>query len=671
MIREPQIEPRIAHQAQSGLSSTMAQEGSNTPKQAIVVFKPSGQVVQVEIGTLLSDAAVEAGIALNLPCGGQGRCGRCRVKVEHGAISHRSGVRLTSAEIDEGWALGCQAVVKGDAVVFVPEQEEAEIKVTALTVGAERIALAAEFTEELDPSVRRAHVVIPPPSLDDQTTDWDRLLRELSLEHGIPNATASLPMLRTLGRDLREAEWNTTAVLEMGDPELNSCAQPRLIDLLPGDQSDRCYGVAIDIGTTSNVVYLVDLAHGRVLDRASAYSGQISAGEDVISRIIFSQKRDGLNRLQKMVLKTLNGLLEDLASRNQIPLRQISKAVVAGNTTMIQLFLAIDPSTIREMPFIPTISQPLPVTAEELGLNINPQATVDCLPVVGAYVGADITAGVVASEMAETDALTLFIDVGTNGEIVLGNRDWLITCACSAGPAFEGSGVRHGMRATAGAIEEIWIDHRTYEPTYQTIGQLPARGICGSGMIGLLAELFITGIVDKAGKIQRNLPTPRVRTGDHGGEYVVVWANQSGIGTDIVINEVDIENLLRTKGAIYAGFSVLVQSVGLELAEVEQVFIAGAFGQYINVEKAIQIGLLPDMPWDRFHYLGNTSVLGAFYSLVSRPMRRKVLEVAQKMTYLELSADNTFYDQFMSALFLPHTDITAFPSVLRVLNQRE
>ena len=625
----------------------------------------------MEIGTLLSDAAVEAGIGLNLPCGGQGRCGRCRVKVEHGAISHRSGVRLTSAEIEEGWALGCQAVVKGDAVVFVPEQEQAEIEIIAPTVGAERIALAAEFTEELDPTLRRAHVTIEPPSLDDQTTDWDRLLRELSLQHRIENVTASLPMLRTLGRDLREAEWSTTAVLEMGDPVHNPCAQPRLIDLLPGDQSDRCYGVAIDIGTTSNVVYLVDLSKGKVLDRASAYSGQISAGEDVISRIIFSQKRGGLDRLQQMVLKTLNGLLEDLASRNQIPLRQISKAVVTGNTTMIQLFLAIDPRTIREMPFVPAISQPLPVTAEELGLNINPQATVDCLPVVGAYVGADITAGVVASGMHDTDALTLFIDVGTNGEIVLGNRDWLITCACSAGPAFEGSGVRHGMRATAGAIEEIWIDHRTYEPTYQTIGQLPARGICGSGMIGLLAEMFVTGIIDKAGKVQRDLPTPRVRTGDHGGEYVVAWANQSGIGTDIVINEVDIENLLRTKGAIYAGFSVLVQSVGLELAEVEQVFIAGAFGQYINVEKAIQIGLLPDMPWDRFHYLGNTSVLGAFYSLVSRSMRRKVLEVAQKMTYLELSADNSFYDQFMSALFLPHTDITSFPSVLRLLNQRE
>ncbi len=648
----------------------MVDTGEPQSKKAIVVFKPSGQVVEVEIGTLLSDAAVQAGIGLNLPCGGQGRCGRCRVRVEHGAISHRSGVRLTSAELEEGWALGCQTVVKGDAIVFVPEQERVEIEFITKTVGAERIALAAEFTGDVDPSVRRAHVTIEPPSLEDQTTDWDRLLRQLARQHNIQNVTASLSMLRTLGRDLREAEWNATAVLEMGDPITNACTQPRLIDLLPGKQTGHCFGVAIDIGTTSNVVYLVDLIKGKVVDRASAYNAQIQAGEDVISRIVFSQKRDGLERLQKMVLKTLNGLLEELTSRNQIPAQHVSKAVVAGNTTMIQLFLGIDPRTIREMPFIPAISQPLPITAEEIGLNIDPQAIVDCLPVVGAYVGADITAGVLASGMHDTDALTLFIDVGTNGEIVLGNRDWLITCACSAGPAFEGSGVRHGMRATAGAIEEVWIDHRTYEPTYQTIGGLPARGICGSGMIGLLAEMFITGIVDKGGKIQRDLPTPRVRVGDHGGEYVVVWANQSAIGTDIVINEVDIENLLRTKGAIYAGFSVLVQSVGLQLADVEQVLIAGAFGQYINVEKAIQIGLLPDMPWDRFHYLGNTSALGAFYSLVSRPMRREVIEVARKMTYLELSADNTFYDQFMSALFLPHTDITAFPAVMRVLQGR-
>jgi uncharacterized 2Fe-2S/4Fe-4S cluster protein (DUF4445 family) len=647
----------------------MSEGKSHRNRKAIVVFKPSGQVVEVEVGTLLSDAAVEAGVTLNLPCGGQGRCGRCRVQVEHGAVSHRSGVRLSSAELAQGWALGCQAVIKGDAVVLVPEQEKVELEFITKTVGAERVALAAEFTGERDPSVQRVYLSIEPPSLDDQTTDWDRLARELSLQHDIHNVSANLPMLRDLARGLREAEWNVTAMLDMGDPVSEPQTRPRLIDLLPGDQANHSYGVAIDIGTTSNVVYLVDLLSGKVIDRASAYNAQISAGEDIISRIVFSLKRNGLHNLQKMVLKTLNGLLEELTARNQVSPRQIGKAVVSGNTTMIQLFLALDPKSIREMPFIPTIGQPQSFTAEEIGLGINPQATIDCLPMVGAYVGADITAGVLASHLHETDALSLFIDVGTNGEIVLGNRDWLITCACSAGPAFEGSGVRHGMRATAGAIEEIWIDQRTFEPTFETIGGLPARGICGSGMIGLLAEMFVTGILDKGGKIQRDLPTPRIRVGDHGAEYVVVWANQSAIGADIVINEVDIENLLRTKGAIYAGFSVLVQSVGLQLADVEQVLIAGAFGQYINIEKAIQIGLLPDMPWDRFRYLGNTSVLGAFYSLVSRPMRRDLIEIASMMTYLELSADNTFYDQFMSALFLPHTDITAFPSVQRVLEE--
>ena len=322
---------------------------------AIVVFKPSGKVVEVEVGTLLSDAAVQAGLPLNLPCGGQGRCGRCRVKIEHGAISHRSGARLSSAEREEGWALGCQAVIKGDAIVHVPEQEAVEVEFITKTVGAERVALAAEFAGEVDPSVRRFHLVIEPPSLDDQTTDWDRLERELSLQHDITNVTADLAMLRTLSRDLRDAEWDVTAVLDMGDPLLNSCAQPRLIDLLPGEQTRRCYGVAIDIGTTSNVVYLVDLRQGKVVDRASAYNAQIQAGEDVISRIVFSQKRDGLERLQKLVLKTINGLLDELTTRHEIEPRQISKAVVAGNTTMIQLFLALDPKYLREMPFLSLI----------------------------------------------------------------------------------------------------------------------------------------------------------------------------------------------------------------------------------------------------------------------------------------------------------------------------
>jgi uncharacterized 2Fe-2S/4Fe-4S cluster protein (DUF4445 family) len=294
---------------------------------------------------------------------------------------------------------------------------------------------------------------------------------------------------------------------------------------------------------------------------------------------------------------------------------------------------------------------------------MNPAGLVDPLPGVASYVGADITAGVLSSELRSSDKLTLFIDVGTNGEIVLGSSEWLVSCACSAGPAFEGAGVVHGMRADTGAIEEVWIDGRTYEPSCRVIGNVAPRGICGSGLISLVAELFLTGLFDKGGHINQSLDTPRVRQGPHGAEYVVAWAAESEGEEDIVLTQVDIENLKRAKAAIYAGFDVLADSVGVSLDTVEQVLIGGSFGKYINVEKAIDIGLLPDMPWERFHFLGNTSVKGAYLSLIDSAARDEIAEIASAMTYIELSADNSFYEAFTSALFLPHTDLSRFPSV--------
>jgi uncharacterized 2Fe-2S/4Fe-4S cluster protein (DUF4445 family) len=295
---------------------------------------------------------------------------------------------------------------------------------------------------------------------------------------------------------------------------------------------------------------------------------------------------------------------------------------------------------------------------------------VDCLPGVASYVGADITAGVYSSGMDATDLLTLFLDVGTNGEMVLGSREWLVTCACSAGPAFEGAGVMAGMRATSGAIEEVWINSQTYEPTFRVIGGVKPRGICGSGLISLLAEMFLTGVVDKAGHVNTQLDTPRVREGEHGGEYVIAWGSETSHGKDIAINDVDIDNLLRAKAAIYAGFTILGERVGVPLEAVEQVLIGGSFGKYINVEKAVQIGLLPDMDWERFQFLGNTSVLGAYHALLDREARSRIQAIANRMTYIELSADNTFYDAFMSALFLPHTDMSRFPSVSAAMTER-
>jgi len=635
-----------------------------------VIFQPSGQSVEVPDGTTIAEAAIQAGVFINQPCAGQGRCGRCKVQIVEGPVKRRSVTRLTQEELDQGYALSCQTLVEGDVVVFVPPQEVALRKPPTERKPGVQVTLPVECDWQTRPAIRKIPLFIEPPSLADNTTDFERLKRELARQHDIYNVIADLPVLRKLARALRDSDWYVTAVLEMytwlDDEE--GTPHPRLIDLRPGDQSDRTWGVAIDIGTTSNVIYLVDMDRAVVVDIASAYNKQISCGEDIISRIIYATKREhGLQHLQSLVMETLNGLLEELAARNDIATTDIDKVTVAGNTTMIHLFLGLNPEHIRLEPYIPTVTHPLPVKAAELGLKVNPEATVDCLPGVGAYVGADITAGVLSSRMYETDKLTMFIDVGTNGEIVLGNSDWLLSCACSAGPAFEGSGVHSGMRATTGAIEEVWIDDGTYEPTIRVIGDGPPLGICGSGMISLLAEMFLTGVIDKAGKINRDLKTPRVRIGEHGPEYVVAWAEESGNKRDIVITEVDIANLLRAKAAIYAGFSVLTRSVGLDLSEVEQFYIGGAFGKYIDIEKAIQIGLLPDMPWEKFQYLGNTSALGAYTALVCPDMRREVVEIANRMTYLELSADNTFYDEFTRALFLPHTDISAFPSVARLL----
>ncbi len=640
-----------------------------------ILLRPEGKSTQVPDGTLLSDAIIGAGIALNLPCGGQGRCGRCKVIIEEGQVKRPSTSRLSPTELEQGYTLACQTHVQDDLRVFIPQQEAIVRRLPSEKAADAVPTIPVECDWQSRPVVRKLFLDIEPPSLADNTTDFQRLKRELAKQHRIKELRANLPVLRKLAAVLRESHsqdnnWQVTAVLDMGrGPERDM--PPLLLDLRPGDRTQHVLGTAVDIGTTSNVVYLVDLQTGQFVDSASAYNAQIACGEDVISRIIFAKREGGLEHLQRLVVQTINGLLDELAERNGIDLSEIYAMTVAGNTTMIHLLLALDPTYIRLEPYIPTISHPLPVAASQLGLHINPEAMVDCLPAVGSYVGGDITAGVLSSGTSRTEKLTLFIDIGTNGEIVLGNADWLIACACSAGPAFEGAGVASGMRATVGAIEEVWISADTYEPTYRVIGEVPPRGICGSGLISLLGELFITGIIDKSGNFDRSLDTPRVRERDSEGEYVVAWAAETEKGEDdIVLTEADISNLIRAKAAIYAGFSVLTNSVGISLADVEQVLIGGAFGKYIDIEKAVQIGLLPDMPWERFKYLGNTSVLGAFITLLCQDMRQEVIAIGNRMTYLELSADNRFMEEFTSALFLPHTDTTAFPSVMRLLREQ-
>ncbi len=635
-----------------------------------VEFRPAERAVEVAAGTLVSEAAQGIGIDIQIPCGGQGRCGRCAVIIERGEVRRLSTGQLSRDDVAAGYALACQTAIEGDLVVTVPPQEKIERHLDS-SKRAERVALPFPYGVQ-DQPLRKVVVTLDPPSLDDQTDDWARLQRELGRRYDLEEVETSLPVLRKLGAALREGEWTVTLVVERG-PSRRPGGRCRLIDVLPDEHLESLWAVALDVGTTSNVVWLVDLISGEVMAQEADYNGQIARGEDVISRIIYGSKHEGgLEELQRLVVETFNRLIRQAAASRGIRPTEICKAVVAGNTTMLHLFAGIPPATIRLMPFIPVVNQLPPFEAREIGLEINPAATVDCLPGVASYVGADITAGVVSSAMCEEDeALTLFVDVGTNGEMVLGDCSWLIACACSAGPAFEGAGVVDGMRATAGAIEEVWIDRETYRASYRVIGDGPPRGVCGSGLISLMAEMFLAGVIDKGGNINTDLGlashagSDRVREGKHGAEYVIVWADESGSGRDIVITDVDLDNLMRAKAAIYAGFSILASSVGLSLEAVERVLIGGAFGQYLNVEQAVQIGLLPDKPFDSFRFLGNTSVRGAYMALISQEVRRRVAEVGEMMTYLELSADNAFFEEFNAALFLPHTDGGRFPSVSR------
>lgn len=633
--------------------------------QYAIRFLPSGLSVTVAAGTLLADAATAAGLRVNLPCGGQGRCGRCLVRVESGTVERRPSAKLPESLLEQGYALACVTTVAGDATVFVPAQEEMERVLVPAGLSSEKVSKPESFYVPPEPVVRRFALTLAPPTLEDNTADLDRLRRHLSVAHGIAPLQVSLPLVQRLGRTLRDSDWSVTAVVEAND----GAESTGLVDVVPDGKSGPTLGVAIDIGTTSNVVQLVDLERGRPLAMASSYNAQISCGEDVISRIIYARRDGGLQHLQTLVVGTLNDLIARAAVSCDVDPERIARAVVAGNPTMMQLFQGVDPQSIRLAPYIPTMTHSVPVHARDVGLGICPEATLDCLPNVGAYVGADITSGVLASRMADSSELSLFIDIGTNGEMVLGNSDFLVCCACSAGPAFEGSGVEHGMRAAAGAIDSVWIGS-DYEPTWRTIGGGPARGICGSGMISLLAELFTAGLVERGGRIQRNLATPRVRMGEHGTEYVLAWQRETDLDSDIVITDVDIENLVRTKAAIYAGMTVLLDSVGTDVADLERVLIGGAFGQYIDVEKAVLIGLLPDLPWDRFHFLGNTSLAGAYQSLANRERRHRVDEIGAMMTYLELSADNRFMDAFTAAMFLPHTDLERFPTVKAALGSR-
>jgi len=636
-------------------------------KRYTVRFEPDDVSIDVyrEAENLLRVAMV-AGVHINASCGGAGTCGKCKVKIRSGEFRTQPSAKLSAAEVEQGHLLACQTEILGDLVVEVPVESRYEKGVLArkLTKVAPEHVLApahlgAEYAQlHSDPAVVKYCVALPPPTADNNISDMGRLGHRLKQEYGVEGVTTEVAVLRSLSQVLRTAEWQVTATV-LHDTRNGS----RLTHVEPGDTRESTFCLAIDIGTTTIHGALLDCNSGAEVATAGDYNSQISMGEDVISRIVHAMKPDGLEALQKRVVKTINGVVAELLDKSGVDPEAVTHAVFAGNTTMTQLFLGLNPKYIREAPYVPVANFFPAFPVASLGIRLPAHVVGSMAPCVASYVGGDITAGVVATGIHLSPKLTLFMDVGTNGEIVIGNQDWMVSASASAGPAFEGGGVKFGMRATYGAIEQVRVNPDDFEPMILTIGQTPPKGICGSGMIDLLSEFVQVGLISQNGKFNRERAavTNRVREGEMGWEYVLCWKEQTQLEQDLVICEPDIDNLMRTKGSIYAACAVLLKSVGLQFTDLERIILAGGFGHYIDVEKAMSIGLLPEVEPEQVSYGGNTSLTGCKLLALFRDKADEVQTVATMITNIELSSSPIYMDEYVAALFLPHTRMEEFP----------
>ncbi|WP_038056166.1 ASKHA domain-containing protein [Thermodesulfobacterium hydrogeniphilum] len=615
-----------------------------------IKFLPYNIEAEVFPEETILEIAMRYGIHINASCGGVGSCNKCKIIIEEGKVK---------GELIEGkYYKACATIPLSDLVVRIPVESEVDRRALLRKPKKRAQALVLEKKEPVESPYQKLYFQLNPPTIEENLADWIRLKRALNKQN-ISNPEINLNFLQKLPYTLREQDFQIT---------LNVYHDPRkdrfyLLDIESGDKRNINLGVAIDIGTTTLQLELVDLNTGEVLAFTSDYNPQISYGEDVISRIEFARKKDGLKLLAEKVREKLKELIKELLRIAKRDLDEINLISVAGNSVMSHLFLELEPRYLREYPYVPATTEFPIISAKDLGLSSKESTLVQLAPCRASYVGGDITAGVIASLIAEEDPLTLFIDLGTNGEIVIGNKDFLICAACSAGPAFEGGGIKHGMRATSGAIEAVSIDPISFEPMIITIGKKKPRGICGSGIISLLANLFRVGLVDKAGKYRKDIKHSRLREGENGWEYVLVWKEESATGEDIVFTENDIENLIRAKGAMFAGYQILLESIGLSVNDLERVYLAGTFGTYIDLEEAITIGLLPDLSREKFYFLGNTSLKGAKFALLYKDTLLKMEKVVNMMTHIELSNYPNYMDYYMAALFLPHTDENLFPSV--------
>jgi len=644
-------------------------------KKHTINFQPHNISIHISEGETILRGALAAGVHINASCGGEGVCGKCRVIIENGTVAGGTSERLSPEDIQKGYRIACQSVVKSDLTVRIPVESSVDAGVLNLRKTPRQTAKIKQ-TDLNDlkeqglfvPPVEKKYIELPEPSSDDRLPDVTRLVSFLKLNQGEHRLAVSLPVIRKIPDILREGDFKVTATLER---PVQKGRKTHIINVQPGDASKTNYAIAIDIGTTTVYGQLIDLISGEILSETGDFNGQISYGEDVISRIVFAEKSDGLEKLHTVIVKTINGIIHKIVKKCGCAVENISSITLAGNTTMTQLLLKINPRYIRRSPYVPAATLYPPIKAVDLGIDLNEHASALVYPAVSSYVGGDIVAGVMGSGMYLTDKLTLFLDIGTNAEIVIGNHEWFACAACSAGPAFEGGGIEFGMRATKGAIEDFSIDPDTLEPMNICIGNVRPKGICGSGLIIMVATLFEYGIINNLGKFDRDLDSPRVREKDGIYEYVLAWKKDTQIDRDIVLTEIDIDNLIRAKGAIYSGCVTLLEEVGMSIQDLDQIILAGGFGSYVDLEKAMIIGLLPEVDPGKVTFIGNGSLMGAKMSALSNHIRKNVADVTKKMTNFELSETVSYMDNYVAALFLPHTNLELFPKLQARMAQRK
>lgn len=619
-------------------------------------------------GERLLEVAQKSNVAIDAPCSGNASCGKCRVKLIEGELDSKKTRHISEEEYAEGWRLACVSTVCSDVTVEVPDIASAyqsRMKVADLS-SKEEIELferiknqVEEAGLELKNSMRIVSVSMNEPTLDDTMPDNERLSWALEDATGLSVIRIPYSVLKKLPDVLRASHFSVQCVIRVTKKDVF------VYDILPADEKAVAGGLIVDIGTTTVSALLVDMISGEILAKASAGNGQIRYGADVINRIIESAKPGGQKRLQDAIVKeTLNPMITKMCASAGFSCQHIYRMAVAGNTTMEHLLMGINADPLRMEPYIPAFFKTNSLYASDIGIAIHPDAHIIVAPNIGSYVGGDITAGTLVSMIWNRPEMSLLIDLGTNGELVFGNSDFLMSCACSAGPAFEGGDISCGMRATDGAIEACSINQETMEPTYQVIGEEGQKpiGICGSGIIDVIAELFRCGIINPKGKFIRE--GRRIRHDKYGmGSYVLAFEQEAGSVRDVEITEVDIDNFIRAKGAIFSAIRTMLSSLDMDVSMIDDVYVAGGIGSGINMKHAVTIGMFPDIPLERFHYIGNSSLSGAYAMLISTQAEKKTYEVARNMTYLELSTVPTYMDEFVAACFLPHTDTTMFPSL--------